>query len=190
MFNTNELNDKLVSELREIAKSFGVENTDALRKAELIIKINEQQDLIKAAKGETAPSESVIENNNTTAESSEEEKPKKRARTTVKALPVERKTSAKEEVSLFDAPYSTSEILPTNEGPEISVHAGVTSAVVNLNNLPKRVPTKRVVEAVVYGETAKAVGGAVKSGSVKLVLLTKPDLIFVYLLILKVVPFE
>ena len=77
MFNTNELNDKLVSELREIAKSFGVENTDALRKAELIIKINEQQDLIKAAKGETAPSESVIENNNTTAESSEEEKPKK-----------------------------------------------------------------------------------------------------------------
>ena len=117
MFNTNELNDKLVSELREIAKSFGVENTDALRKAELIIKINEQQDLIKAAKGETAPSESVIENNNTTAESSEEEKPKKRARTTVKALPVERKTSAKEEVSLFDAPSAAIAPEKTNNQP-------------------------------------------------------------------------
>lgn len=56
MFDTNELNDKLVSELREIAKSFGVENTDELRKADLIAKIKEQQDLITAARnsGETA----------------------------------------------------------------------------------------------------------------------------------------
>lgn len=70
MFNTNELNDKLVSELREIAKSFGVENTDELRKADLIAKIKEQQDLITAARnsGDTAPAA--------------EEKTKKRARTT------------------------------------------------------------------------------------------------------------
>jgi transcription termination factor Rho len=104
MFNTNELNDKLVSELREIAKSFGLENTDALRKAELIIKINEQQDLIKASKGDAVPISSDTENNIT--ETTEDDKPKKRARTTVKALPVERKTSAKDDVSLFDAPAS------------------------------------------------------------------------------------
>ena len=71
MFDTNELNDKLVSELRDIAKSFGVENTDELRKADLMAKIKEQQDLIIAAKtsgdSETIPAE---------------EKSKKRARTT------------------------------------------------------------------------------------------------------------
>ncbi|HCN82001.1 MAG TPA: transcription termination factor Rho, partial [Sphingobacteriaceae bacterium] len=39
----NELNDKLVSELREIARSFGVEDTDTLRKQDLINKIAERQ---------------------------------------------------------------------------------------------------------------------------------------------------
>ena len=71
MFDTNELNDKLVSELRDIAKSFGVENTDELRKAELMAKIKEQQDLIIVARtsGDSEPTPA-------------EEKSKKRARTT------------------------------------------------------------------------------------------------------------
>jgi transcription termination factor Rho len=43
MLDINELNDKLVSELREIARSYGVEDTDTLRKQELINKITEQQ---------------------------------------------------------------------------------------------------------------------------------------------------
>ncbi len=71
MFNTNDLNDKLVSELRDIAKSFGVENTDELRKADLMAKIKEQQDLIVAAKN-SGDSESTPA----------EEKSKKRVRTT------------------------------------------------------------------------------------------------------------
>ena len=50
MSNTNELNDKLVSELRTIAKSFGIAEADSLRKAELITKIVEQQQLIDAAR--------------------------------------------------------------------------------------------------------------------------------------------
>ena len=33
MFDTNELNDKLVSELREIAKNLGIAEADELRKA-------------------------------------------------------------------------------------------------------------------------------------------------------------
>jgi transcription termination factor Rho len=40
MLTINELNDKLVSELREIAQSYGVPDTDTLRKQELIDKIN------------------------------------------------------------------------------------------------------------------------------------------------------
>jgi transcription termination factor Rho len=102
MFNTNELNDKLVSKLREIAKSFGVENTDVLRKADLISKINEQQDLIEASKGETEPAQAVETTENINTDTAEDDKPKKRARTTVKTLPVERKTSAKDDVNLFE----------------------------------------------------------------------------------------
>ena len=88
MFDLNDLNDKLVSELREIAKSFGVENTDELRKADLMAKIKEQQDLISSAQS------NETEN---LADQSLEEKTKKRARTT-KVVPVEKKNS----VLLFD----------------------------------------------------------------------------------------
>lgn len=95
MFDTNELNDKLVSELREIAKSFGVENTDELRKADLITNIKEQQDLITAAR---SSSEVVVE------ASSAEEKTKKRVRTVKAAAPVEKKKSdvPSHDTSLFD----------------------------------------------------------------------------------------
>src|SRR6185437_2627544 len=50
MFDTNELNDKLVSELREIARNLGVVEADDLRKAQLISKIVEQEQLIEAAR--------------------------------------------------------------------------------------------------------------------------------------------
>jgi transcription termination factor Rho len=43
MFNTSELNDKLVSELREIAKGLGIAQTDDLRKQDLITQISNKQ---------------------------------------------------------------------------------------------------------------------------------------------------
>ncbi|MDB4918124.1 transcription termination factor Rho [Mucilaginibacter sp.] len=52
MFDTNELNDKLVSELREIAKNLGIAEADELRKAALITKIVEQEQLIEAARAQ------------------------------------------------------------------------------------------------------------------------------------------
>jgi len=52
MSDTSELNDKLVSELREIAKSLGVAEADDLRKADLITAIVEQQNLIEAARAQ------------------------------------------------------------------------------------------------------------------------------------------
>ncbi len=94
MFNTNELNEKLVSELREMAKSFGVENTEALRKADLVAKIKEQQDLIEAARNSGEPSQ----------EEEAEEKPKKRARTIKTTVAEEKITpTPKSDVSLFDS---------------------------------------------------------------------------------------
>ncbi|RRN76234.1 transcription termination factor Rho, partial [Pseudoxanthomonas sp. SGD-10] len=101
MFNINELNDKLVSELREIAKTFGIGNADELRKADLISKIKEQHELIEAAK-----SAGVIE------EAKDEAKPKKRARTvktTTTVTEVKPKETKKEEVSLFDQPTTEEE---------------------------------------------------------------------------------
>jgi len=59
MSDTIELNDKLVSELREIAKSLGIAEADDLRKAQLITAIVEQQNLIEAARAQ----QSTVENN-------------------------------------------------------------------------------------------------------------------------------
>jgi transcription termination factor Rho len=50
MFDTTELNDKLVSELREIARNLGIAEADDLRKAQLIGRIVEQEKLIEAAR--------------------------------------------------------------------------------------------------------------------------------------------
>jgi transcription termination factor Rho len=50
MSDTSELNDKLVSELRDIARSLGIAEADDLRKADLITAIVEQQKLIEFAR--------------------------------------------------------------------------------------------------------------------------------------------
>ncbi len=59
MSETTELNDKLVSELREIAKSLGIADADTLRKPELISNIVQMQQLIEAARAQ----QQVVENN-------------------------------------------------------------------------------------------------------------------------------
>jgi len=59
MSDTIELNDKLVSELREIAKSLGISEADELRKPQLITAIVEQQGLIEAARAQ----QSTVANN-------------------------------------------------------------------------------------------------------------------------------
>jgi len=52
MFDTNELNDKLVSELRDIARNLGIAEADDLRKAQLVERIVEQEQLIEAARAQ------------------------------------------------------------------------------------------------------------------------------------------
>ena len=61
MSDNTELNDKLVSELREIAKSLGIAEADELRKPQLISKIVEQNQLIEAARAQ----QNAVENNYT-----------------------------------------------------------------------------------------------------------------------------
>lgn len=117
MVNITELNDKLVSELREIAKSFGVAEADTLRKQELITKINEQQALIAAARENSPVEEST--------EESAESKPRKRTRT-VKAK-AETSTAVAdtqvESTTLFDTPDSPAAVeateAPVKDAPSI-----------------------------------------------------------------------
>jgi transcription termination factor Rho len=59
MSDTIELNDKLVSELRDIARSLGIATADELRKAQLVAAIVEQRQLIEAARIQ----QSITENN-------------------------------------------------------------------------------------------------------------------------------
>ena len=80
MFDTNELNDKLVSELRDIAKNLGIADADELRKAQLISNIVEQGQLIEAARLQ----QQTVNSNYAAigeAPAPAAEKPKKRTRT-------------------------------------------------------------------------------------------------------------
>jgi len=85
MFDTTELNDKLVSELREIAKSLGIAEADELRKAQLIENIMQQQQLIDAARAQQAAVNSNYAETKSAGAQEGGEKQRKRTRTTVKA---------------------------------------------------------------------------------------------------------
>lgn len=83
--NINELTTKLVSELRQIAKSIGIREVDKLRKQELINQI-----VASGTASKEEPSSPVVENERPQEQehsaSSEAEKPKRnRTRTTVSA---------------------------------------------------------------------------------------------------------
>lgn len=123
MFSKTELNDKLTPELRELAKSYGIEGAESLRKIDLVEVLLHQQEIINAAKpaadpyGEseqvavapatktkTAKSEKAPKVAASAASASTPEKPvKKRARLSKDepSAPVERR---RDSVTLFDEP--------------------------------------------------------------------------------------
>ncbi|HQS05096.1 MAG TPA: transcription termination factor Rho, partial [Daejeonella sp.] len=78
MLDSNKLNDKLVSELREIAQTLGVQDTDTLRKQDLISKILEFAETSPATENNEAVTESV----NAAEPSDSGARPRKRLRST------------------------------------------------------------------------------------------------------------
>ena len=76
MLEINKLNDKLVSELREIAQNYGIADADSFRKQELITKIIEKN-AVASPSPERSPA-TLFSN----GEVMTEEKPRKRARST------------------------------------------------------------------------------------------------------------
>ena len=117
MSDTTELNDKLVSELREMAKSLGIAQADELRKPQLISSIVEQQQLIEAARAQQAamndnygivkPAEVVEE----TAE-----RPRKRIRT-IKSKNEPRIEVPLDDTNLFDEPDDEAPVDDTDGEP-------------------------------------------------------------------------
>ena len=102
MFDTIELNDKLVSELREIARNLGIAEADDLRKAQLISRIVEQEQLIEAARLQQA----TVNNNYApvgTKPAEPVEKVRKRIRT-IKNSNEPRVEVPLDDTNLFDMP--------------------------------------------------------------------------------------
>jgi transcription termination factor Rho len=81
MSDTIELNDKLVSELREIAKSLGIADADELRKPQLITNIVQMQQLIEAARAQQQTVENNYAGNTPSTTEDAGEKTRKRIRT-------------------------------------------------------------------------------------------------------------
>lgn len=80
--NINELNTKLVSELREIAKLIGIEDADKLRKSELVTRIveTEKDEANAAATGSESNNEGTSSVEDKGDQGSMEERPRKRLR--------------------------------------------------------------------------------------------------------------
>ena len=117
MSDTIELNDKLVSELREIAKSLGIAEADELRKPQLINNIIEQQKLIEAARAQ----QSIVEQNyseiNAAPAAAAPEKARKRIRT-VKTSKGPRVDVPLDDTNLFD--MQDDEPMPSDEQDEVA----------------------------------------------------------------------
>ena len=98
MLDINKLNDKLVSELREIAQNNGIANTDTLRKQELISKILEKTTIVQTNIQNELPL------NGGTASSVDDEKPRKRIRTLKGKTEIQHAEVPLNDTRIFDIP--------------------------------------------------------------------------------------
>jgi transcription termination factor Rho len=127
MSNTTELNDKLVSELRSLAKSFGIADADGLRKPDLIEKITEQQSLIEAARlQQQTVTNDYTEHNPAVAEDSAD-KPRKRVRTMKSKIEPQRTEVHVDDTNLFNN-YGDEDAQPENAENGEAAETPVASA--------------------------------------------------------------
>lgn len=102
MYNILELNKKLLPELRRIAKSFDVEETDAMKKRELVIAIMEAQGGSSVGSHSTeSNSDSVT--STTTQSLLPDEAPKKREES-LRQLKTKMKVSKSKLITLYPKP--------------------------------------------------------------------------------------
>lgn len=114
MLEINKLNDKLVSELREIAQNYGIADADSFRKQELITKIIEKSADPAPSHEENPPT--LFSNGEVTAE----EKPRKRVRST--------KTENKKHK---EAPVDNTRLPEFDEEDDITVEAEPEATIID-----------------------------------------------------------
>ena len=130
MPDTLELNDKLVSELRQMAKDLGIAEADELRKAQLITRIVEQESLIDAARSQQSTlnenyAHVAADTTDAEATADTEDKPRKRVRTVkTKTTPAKTVAAAEEAgADLFAAPEAITQPETTQAGTPDDVQA-------------------------------------------------------------------
>ena len=122
MSDTTELNDKLVSELREIARSLGIAEADELRKAQLIGRIVEQKQLIEAARVQ----QETVNNNYAEIKPTPAEEPAERTRKrtrTLKSKNEQRIEVPLDDTNLFDAQDDDAQPEEADNAPEVTAAA-------------------------------------------------------------------
>ena len=125
MSDTTELNDKLVSELREIAKSLGIAEADELRKPQLISGIVEQQQLIEAARAQQSTVENNYAEKGAPAAAESNDKTRKRIRT-VKNSNTPRVEVPLDDTNLFEM-QEDEPLIEDEESPAIVASAEPTN---------------------------------------------------------------
>src|SRR5690606_4341052 len=125
----NELNTKLVSELREIAKVLGIGDADKLRKQELIDQISKIAQQTDASETTTSTSPS--------AEKPQVERPRKRTRTVKVADPVSvSRSRSEEEQSKIEFPSKPTEgAVADSPAPPSEQPGKVVSAPTDFDNV-------------------------------------------------------
>ena len=139
MSDTIELNDKLVSELREIAKSLGIAEADELRKAQLITAIVEQQNLIEAARAQqntVASNYTPIIPDTEAATADAGDKTRKRVRTIKTKSTQPRVEVPLDDTNLFDMPDDEA---ATDEAENEAPQAAVEEAPISQQGQPEEV---------------------------------------------------
>ncbi|MBS1522603.1 MAG: transcription termination factor Rho [Bacteroidetes bacterium] len=126
MSDTTELNDKLVSELREMAKSLGIAEAEELRKPQLISRIVEQQQLIDAARAQQAAmNDNYSEIKSSGVNEEPVERNRKRTRTT-KSKTGPRVEVPLDDTNLFDVPEEESVAEEDNEDVPVMASTPLT----------------------------------------------------------------
>ena len=126
----NELNTKLVSELREIAKVLGIADSEKLRKQELIDRISEI--------AKESQNEETVETVDADSDKANAERTRKRVRTVKTAEPVAvgRNRSAEEEQTKIEFVSKPAEVTPTETpAPSIPESAPKASTPTDFDNV-------------------------------------------------------
>jgi transcription termination factor Rho len=116
----NELNAKLVSELREIAKLIGIADAEKLRKPELIqmiIQTGEEQNSSPEPSNTPAPAAPATNVEETASHSSSEDRHRKRIRTVKTAEPVAFRRKPEEKDTGYESREPQSAETPETEAP-------------------------------------------------------------------------